>query len=83
MPIRRYKPEEVVTLLRQIEVAIANGKTTPQACKDAMRSASLSICVGHPCTRSARRQAGLKRRRYSRSQRPIDLFNPLVTAMPM
>lgn len=35
MPIRRYKPEEVVTLLRQIEVAIASGKTTPQACKDA------------------------------------------------
>jgi hypothetical protein len=35
MPIRRYKPEEVVTLLRQIEVAIANGKTTPQACKEA------------------------------------------------
>jgi putative transposase len=24
-----------VTLLRQIEVAIANGKTTPQACKEA------------------------------------------------
>jgi transposase-like protein len=35
MPIRRYKPEEIVTLLRQIEVAVANGKTTPQACKDA------------------------------------------------
>jgi transposase-like protein len=25
----------VVTLLRQIEVAVANGKTTPQACKEA------------------------------------------------
>jgi hypothetical protein len=35
MPIRRYKPEEVVILLRQIEVAIANGKTAPQACKEA------------------------------------------------
>jgi transposase-like protein len=31
----RYKPEQIVTLLRQIEVAIANGKTTPQACKEA------------------------------------------------
>jgi transposase-like protein len=35
MPIRRYKPEHGVTLLRQIEVGIANGKTTPQACKEA------------------------------------------------
>jgi transposase-like protein len=31
----RYKPEQIVTLLRQIEVAVANGKTTPQACKEA------------------------------------------------
>jgi putative transposase len=35
MPMIRYKPEQIVTLLRQIEVAIANGKTTPQACKEA------------------------------------------------
>ena len=35
MPKKRVKPEQVVTLLRQIEVAVANGKTTPQACKDA------------------------------------------------
>ena len=35
MPMKRYKPEQVVTLLRQIEVEIANGKTTPQACRDA------------------------------------------------
>ena len=35
MPITRYKPEQIVTLLRQIEVAVANGKTTPLACKDA------------------------------------------------
>ncbi len=27
--------EQVVNLLRQIEVAVANGKTTAQACKDA------------------------------------------------
>ena len=36
MPMIRYKPEQIVTLLRQIEVAIANGKTTPQACKEAL-----------------------------------------------
>ena len=35
MAIRRYKPEQIVNLLRQIEVGIANGKQTPQACKEA------------------------------------------------
>ena len=35
MAKKRYKPEQIVTLLRQIEVGIANGKTTPQACKEA------------------------------------------------
>ena len=35
MPIKRYKPEQIVTMLRQIEVSIANSKTTPQACKEA------------------------------------------------
>ena len=35
MPVQRYKPEQIVTMLRQIEVGIANGKTTPQACKEA------------------------------------------------
>jgi len=35
MPIKRYKPEQVVTLVRQIEVEVANGKTTPQGCKEA------------------------------------------------
>lgn len=30
MSIKRYKPEQIVTLLRQIEVEIANGKTTPK-----------------------------------------------------
>ena len=35
MPNRNYKPEQIVTILRQIEVAVANGKSTPQACKEA------------------------------------------------
>jgi transposase-like protein len=35
MAIRRCKPEQIVNLLRQIEVGIANGKPTPQACKEA------------------------------------------------
>jgi putative transposase len=35
MPMMRYKPEQIVNLLRQIEVAVANGKSTPLACKEA------------------------------------------------
>ena len=35
MTIRKYKPEQIVTVLRQVEVQIANGKTAPQACKEA------------------------------------------------
>src|SRR5277367_2653690 len=32
---KRHTPEQIVNVLRQIEVAIANGKTTPAACKEA------------------------------------------------
>ena len=35
MSIKKYKPEQIVVVLRQIEVQIANGKTPPQACKKA------------------------------------------------
>ena len=35
MPTKRYKPEQIMTLLRQVEVVIANGKLTPQACREA------------------------------------------------
>jgi putative transposase len=35
MPKRKYKPERIVTLLRQVEMELPNGKTTPQACKEA------------------------------------------------
>ena len=35
MPTKKYKPEQIVSLLRQIEVAVANGKSTPQAWRDA------------------------------------------------
>jgi putative transposase len=35
MAIRRYKPEQIVNLLRGIEVAIGNGKKTPQAVREA------------------------------------------------
>ncbi len=39
MSIMRHKPEQIVTLLRQIAVEIANGKTTPQACREAQVTA--------------------------------------------
>ncbi len=32
---KKYQPEQVVNLLRQIEVAVGNGNSTPLACKDA------------------------------------------------
>ena len=35
MPMKKHKPEQIVALLRQIEIEIANGKSTPQACKEA------------------------------------------------
>ena len=35
MSTKRYKPEQIVNLLRQVQVAIANGKTTPQAAREA------------------------------------------------
>ena len=35
MSRERYKPEQIVNLLRQIEVEVANGRATPQACRDA------------------------------------------------
>ena len=35
MTKKRHTPEQIVTLLRQVEVAVANGKGTPQACKEA------------------------------------------------
>ncbi|MBI2820416.1 MAG: hypothetical protein HYX73_10585 [Acidobacteria bacterium] len=34
MPRQRYKPEQLVTVLRQAEVKMASGKTAPQACTE-------------------------------------------------
>ena len=35
MPKKRFSAEQIVTLLRQIEVSMAQGKATPIACRDA------------------------------------------------
>jgi hypothetical protein len=38
MAMKRFKAEQIVTLLRQIEVELANGKTTPQRPARKLRS---------------------------------------------
>ena len=35
MPKKRFGAEQIVTLLRQIEVLMAQGKSGPEACRDA------------------------------------------------
>jgi putative transposase len=35
MPKKRFSAEQIVTLLRQIEVLMAQGKSAPEACRDA------------------------------------------------
>ena len=35
MPKKRFGAEQIVTLLRQIEVSMAQGKSTPEACRAA------------------------------------------------
>jgi len=34
MPKKRFSAEQIVTLLRQIEVLMARGKSSPEACRD-------------------------------------------------
>ena len=35
MPKKRFSAEQIVTLLRQIEVSMAQGKSTPEVCRAA------------------------------------------------
>jgi putative transposase len=35
MSRKRYTPEQIVSILRQVEVLVANGKATDQACREA------------------------------------------------
>ena len=34
MPKKRFNAEQIVTLLRQIEVLMAQGKSAPEACRE-------------------------------------------------
>ena len=51
MPMKKHKPEQIVVLLRQIEVEIANGKSTPQAC----RNAEITVQTYYPLEKRIRR----------------------------
>ena len=50
---KKHTAEQVVNLLRQVEVGVANGKTLPQACKEAE-------IVEQPYYRWRREDGGLK-----------------------
>ena len=45
MPKKRFSAEQIVTLLRQIEVLMAQGKSAPEACRDAELGA---LCIEGP-----------------------------------
>jgi hypothetical protein len=45
---KKHTPEQIVSLLRQVEVAVANGKTTPSIVSSGL--------VGGTATRNARDQ---------------------------
>jgi len=40
--MKKYKPEQIVTPLRQVEVALGTTKAAPKACKEA--SITAQIC---------------------------------------
>jgi hypothetical protein len=44
MPKKRFSAEQIVTLLRQIEVLTAQGKSAPEACRDAGICSCRSRC---------------------------------------
>jgi len=51
---KKYTPEQIVSLLRQVEVAVASGKTTAQASQEAL----ISEQTYHPLAQGVRRPAG-------------------------
>jgi hypothetical protein len=46
---KKHTPEQIVNVLRQVEVSIANGKTTPAACREGGNAAGIPpipFCAG-------------------------------------
>lgn len=50
MTKKRHTPEQIVTLLRQVEVAVGNRKSAPQACKEAVIIEALRGFAGRVLT---------------------------------
>ena len=46
MPKKRFSAEQVVTLLRQIEVSISTGRSTQMACREAGIRNKVTIAGG-------------------------------------
>jgi hypothetical protein len=75
---KKHSPEQIVSLLRQIEVAVANGKTTALASKETLHfgltlslrtsghSQPSSLAISNPRNSTIRRACG---------QSPLDLFS--------
>ena len=64
MSTKRYNPEQIVTLLRQIEVEIANGKTTPpcETIADVTSRSCVSVSPGKAAPRQTRQKVPTKGR---------------------
>jgi hypothetical protein len=45
MPMKKYKPEQIVMLLRQIAGEIADGKSAPQAMSRRLAGVQFTCCV--------------------------------------
>ena len=86
---KKYQPEQVVNLLRQIEVAVANGKSTEHACRDAFRLAAAPLPIE---TAGRRNRASTSREETSGScgsgscpkyTRPICCFGIFGSGRPL
>jgi hypothetical protein len=74
MPKKRFGAEQIVTLLRQIEVSMAQGKPTPVACRDAGIPTFLQLT-----TRALAQWLAVLSRCHP-SRRPFESANPETAA---
>jgi hypothetical protein len=51
MPRKRYKPEEIVAKLRQVDVLVSQGQTLSDACQSALERDPVSACKRDPFER--------------------------------
>ena len=88
MPKKRFGAEQIVTLLRQIEVSMAQGKPTPVACRDAGISQQSYYRwrkeYGGLEIDQAKRMKDLEREnvRLKRTQKVVGIFAPWPYHLP-